>query len=571
MPEYDLVIRGGTVVEGTGVPRYRSDVAVKNGRIAMIGGKIMAAGAREVEASGCYVAPGAIDLHCHYDGQLNWDPYASLSGWFGVTSLTNGMCGFGFAPTRPQERDRAMRLMNRVEAIPLESMRRGMRWDWETFPEYLGSMERQGLGINVAQLFPFSPLRGYVLGVEAARERTRVTDSELNRMKQLFHEGMRAGAFGIAGNQTQEDRNEDGGPLPSHVASKEEWLGLAEVLGEFGIGQLGWTAPNIGSEAIVSPEETRQLLADMMRLSGRPLNLAMQMDPDATAWMEGVYAQGLGPVVLQQALMPTWAEFRLAEYNLFDYMPSWREPLVGTPQQRAEKLRDPAVRAAMQRDVDARPGVVNTDYNGIWVAETVHQRNRKYVGKSIAEIARLENKAPLDAWLDLALDEGLETVFTHFIFTDVIGEKAEIELEKGIKSPYTHISLSDGGAHVRYLTISTWPVYFLCHWVRDKGIMSLEQAVFKMSTWPAWLAGFKDRGMLRIGAWADIIVYDLDSLGFMYDRPIYATDFPGEERRLVQKPRGLRYIVVNGAVTFEENRCTGALPGNLLRSYDMVG
>ena len=157
MPEYDLVIRGGTVIDGTGIPRIRADLAVKDGRVAMISGRINGGGAKELDASGCIVAPGAVDLHTHYDAQLNWDPYASLSGQFGVTSLTVGQCGFGFAPTRPEDRDLNMRMMNRIEAIPLESMRQGMRWDWETFPEYMDSLDKQGLGVNVGCLVPFSP------------------------------------------------------------------------------------------------------------------------------------------------------------------------------------------------------------------------------------------------------------------------------------------------------------------------------------------------------------------------------------------------------------------------------
>ena len=169
MPEFDVVIRGGTVVDGTGIPRFRADVGIKDGRVAMISGRISAGGAKELDASGCIVAPGAVDLHTHYDAQLNWDPYASLSGWFGVTSLTVGQCGFGFAPTHPEDRDLNMRMMNRIEAIPLESMRQGMRWDWETFPEYMDSLDRQGLGVNVGCLVPFSPLRGYVLGMIPAR------------------------------------------------------------------------------------------------------------------------------------------------------------------------------------------------------------------------------------------------------------------------------------------------------------------------------------------------------------------------------------------------------------------
>ena len=215
MSEYDLVIRGGIIVDGTGIPRYKADLAVKDGRIAKISGKITPGAAKEIDASGCIVAPGAVDLHTHYDAQLNWDPYCSLSGWFGVTSLTIGQCGFGFAPTRPEDRDLNMRMMNRIEAIPLESMRLGMRWDWETFPEYLDSLDRQGLGVNVGALLPFSPMRGYVLGMLPARERTSVTDSELNQMKRIFHEAMKAGAFGFSLNpnppKDTDGRREDSG------------------------------------------------------------------------------------------------------------------------------------------------------------------------------------------------------------------------------------------------------------------------------------------------------------------------------------------------------------------------
>jgi len=199
--------------------------------------------------------------------------------------------------------------------------------------------------------------------------------------------------------------------------------------------------------------------------------------------------------------------------------------------------------------------------------EVVHERNHKYEGMAIKELAEMTGKHPLDAFLDLALDERLETEFL------IPPRDSEDELKlrgRQLKDPYAHISASDGGAHVRFLTLSTWPVYWLSYWIRDKEIMSLEQAHYKMSALPAWLTDFKDRGTLRVGNWADIIVYNQEELGYVYGKPVYANDFPGGERRLIQKPKGLRYIIVNGTVTFEENKCTGALPGKLLRSYDMV-
>ena len=567
MPEYDLVIRNGTIVDGSGIPRYKGDLAVKDGRISKISGRISAGGAKEIDASGCIVAPGAIDLHTHYDAQLNWDPYASISGWFGVTSLTIGQCGFGFAPTRPDDRDLNMRMMNRIEAIPLESMRLGMRWDWETFPEYLESLNSQGLGVNVGALVPFSPVRGYVLGMIPARERTSVTEAELNQMKQIMHDGMKAGAFGISADKNMEDRPEDGSFLPSHVASSEEFLAMAEVMGQFGVGHIGWTIGLGHTEEGLN--EQRQLLTQMSRVSGRPLHLDGG-NAAGSEWFDSVRAEGL-PVVLQEVCMSVDAEFTFAEYNLFDYMPHWVNPLVGTPEERAAKLRDPAVREGMKQDLverstsQAAMADDRTDWTKFRVLQVAEARNYKYEGMTIAQIADMENKHPVDAMLDLALDENLQTEFSHLL---AFGDQEA--LEKSIVNPNAHISVSDGGAHTRYLTIATWPVYFLTHWIRDRQIMTLEQAHQKMSAFPAWFADFKDRGTLRAGAWADIMVYNMDELGFLHEKPYFDTDFPGGERRLIQKPTGLRYTIVNGAVTFEGNDCTGALPGKLLRSYDMV-
>ena len=562
MAEHDLVIRGGTIVDGTGIPRYRADLGVKDGRVAKISGRISAGGAKEIDAGGCIVAPGAIDLHTHYDAQLNWDPYCSLSGWFGVTSLTIGQCGFGFAPTRPGDRDLNMRMMNRIEAIPLESMRLGMRWDWETFPEYLNSLDSQGLGVNIGALFPFSPMRGYVLGMMPARERTSVTDAELNQMRQLFHEAMVAGAFGFSTELNYEDRPEDGGFLPSHVASDREFLALAEVLSGFGVGHIGQTQ-GFG----LAKEQHDHLLAitaEMMRVSGRQCHLAID-DGEDPAWLKACHDEGLPLLIQRVCAMPDFV-FKLSEFNLFDYMPSWVQPLVGSPEERAAKLRDPAARAAMKQDA-VKWASYKSDPSWVQVLQVANERNRKYEGLTISELAETVGKEPLDAWLDLAIEEGLETTFVIPALNT--SDAMQIRADQ-LKDPYAHISVSDGGAHTRYLTTSLWPVYWLSYWIRDNKFMSLEQAHYKMSALPAWLADFKNRGTLRVGDWADVIVYNQDELGFLYDKPIFDTDFPGGERRLIQKPVGLRYTIVNGSVTFEENNCTGALPGKLLRSYDMV-
>jgi N-acyl-D-aspartate/D-glutamate deacylase len=538
-------------------------LAIKDGRVAKISGNISSGGAKEIDASGCIVAPGAIDLHTHYDAQLNWDPYASLSGWFGVTSLTIGECGFGFAPTRPDDRDLNMRMMNRIEAIPLESMRLGMRWDWETFPEYMDSLDRQGLGVNVGAMFPFSPMRGYVLGMMAARERTSVTQPELNQMKQIFHDAMAAGAFGFSYNKNMEDRPEDGSFLPSHVASDEEFRALSEVLGKFGVGHMGLTLGlGLASE---EHNSVRRLTAEMMRLSGRPFSLLDVQSGDDPAWVDSCRAEGL-PLIFQRLSTSAGFEFKLAEFNMFDYMPNWVQPLVGEVEERSAKLRDSATRLAMKQDVEDWPNF-RTDWNRLRVLQADQQHNQQYEGMSINELADATGKSPLDAFLDLALDEELQTEF----MLPSRDTQDELKLrEHDLIDPHAHISVSDGGAHTRFNTNSTWPMYWLTFWIRDRNLMSLEQAHYKMSAFPAWLTDFKDRGTLRIGNWADIIVYNMDELGFVYDKPIFANDFPGGERRFIQKPTGLHYTIVNGTVTFEGNNPTGNLPGKLLRSYDMV-
>jgi N-acyl-D-amino-acid deacylase len=563
---YDLVIRGGTIVDGSGMPSYRADLAVKNGAIAMISGRIKGVAHREIDAGGCIVAPGAIDLHCHYDAQLNWDPYCSLSGWHGVTSVVIGQCGLGLAPTRPEERDLAMSIMTRTEAIPMEAMRQGLRWDWETFPQYLDSLAGQGLGVNVASLMPYSPLRIYVLGPEAALEREQVTSRELEQLAGALREAMAAGAFGFSIDKLWENRMADGRLLPDHVASNEEVMALADVVADFGVGHLSWTrGPSEKGGGV--------FLRELAARSGRPLNL---VGVAATSLAPGAYRKMLGyleeshrmglPMYGSAVCMEIPVAMRLAEFNMFDTMPNWVQPFIGRPAERAAKLARSDIRAAMRGDLERSPHhAFAKGWTLISVLETKKESNHQFDGMSVAQIAARLNKDPLDAMLDLSLDEDLETVFGFMHAGD--DQEGTIEL---CRHPYTHISNSDGGAHVRFLTISTWPIHFLSRLVRDREAMPLEQAHYKISGLPAYIAGFTDRGTLKVGMAADIIVYRMDELGFEYDQPVFANDFPGGIPRLVQKPTGLRYTIVNGAVTFEDNRCTNAVPGKLLRSYDMV-
>ena len=385
----------------------------------------------------------------------------------------------------------------------------------------------------------------------------------LSQMKQILHESMKAGAFGFSFNKNMEDRPEDGSFLPSHVASEEEFRALAQVMSEFGVGHIGLTL-GLGL-TLEQRKAIRTLSADMARISGRPFHLLDTQIEEDLGWVESCRAEGI-PMVLQQLSTSVPLEFKLSEFNLFDYMPNWVQPLVGSAEERAGKLRQPSVRTAMKQDVIDWPNF-RTDFERMRVLEAAFQRNEQYEGVTINQLAEMTGKEPLDAMLDLALDEGLET---EFVLPPRDTEE-EIKAKRSLLvDPYSHVSVSDGGAHTRFNTNSFWPVFFLTYWIRDREIMTLEQAHYKMSALPAWLTDFKDRGTLRVGNWADIIVYNMSELGYVYDNLIFATDFPGGEKRLIQKPTGLNYTLVNGTVTFEGNNCTGALPGKLLRSYDMV-
>jgi N-acyl-D-aspartate/D-glutamate deacylase len=613
MPEFDKIIRNGTIVDGTGgMPAFRGDIAIKNGKIAMISGRIQGSAKEELDASGCIVAPGAIDLHTHYDLQLNWEPYATMSGWHGVTSVTIGQCGFGFAPCRPKDREAAMRLMTRIEAIPLRTMELGLRWDWETFPQWLDSLATHPLGVNVGALVPFNTLRMYVMGIEDSRTTVRANGKEIAQMQAIQREAMRAGAFGWSAMKTLANRPDDGRFIPSQVASNEEFLALAKVLNEFGVGHIGWTrgpaerplppgepdligggdpGPTVaavtGASALLmdavegdAPGRGREdFLIEMCLASGRPLQWgAVTFNEHAPlrykeqlAFLERARAAG-APMYAQTTAMSPSPVFELAEYNGFDAMPNWIDPFVGSPAERIAKLNTPGVRDKMRLDVGAYAGAgggadATSDWAKMRVVEVRHQRNFQYEGKTVAELAQMTGKHPMDAMLDLAIDEGLRTEFS-FDPTTGTNRKAVSEI---LNHPYTHPCVSDGGAHTRYQTLGCWPVNLLADRVRDQQMMSLEKAHYKMSGLPAWIAGFTDRGILREGYAADIIVYDLERLGLQFDSPVYDTDFPGGERRIIQKAKGIRYTIVNGEVTFTEGTvCTGATPGKLLRSYDMV-
>ena len=580
MAEYDLLIKNGTIIDGLRMPAYRGDIGIRGGRIVAMG-NVQESATRVIDATGRIVAPGFMDIHTHYDAALSggtkWDPYASLSGWHGVTSVAIGNCGFGFAPVRPEDRERAMRRMERTESIPLSCMQAGMRWDWETFPEFLTSLDRGELGVNAASLVPYSPLRAWVLGNDAARDpKYKTKPEQVAEIKHILREGLQAGGFGFSASFSMANRDYDGGYLPTHVAPREEFLEMASVMREFNRGSIEWTMGHalqgLGMD----------FLLELAKTSGRPVNWnAVIYDPtspntwrEQLAWTEKAYKEA--PVLAVNICMPIEFEFTMETIGLFDQLPAWNEATVGTLEERKAKLADPARRPALKRDMEKAPTLMpGTSPDGEqgqvrmfrWdetFVDDVHlAKNKSLKGRTIGEIAREQGKHPIDTLLDLSVEEDLKAEFAMqgFINND------EEALTTIIKHPLTLIGASDGGAHTKFLTLGKYPTHFLAHWVRDKQIMTLEEAHWRLSAMLGWAIGIRDRGWLREGMPADIVVYELEKLAV---RPMETIqDLPDGDWRRVQKADGYNYLIVNGQITFEDGKCTGALPGKMLRSYDM--
>ena len=579
MAEYDLLIKNGTIVDGLRTPAYRGDLAIRNGKIAAMG-NIAGDATRVIDATGCVVAPGFMDIHTHYDAALTgWDPYATLSGWHGVTSVAIGNCGFGFAPVRPEDQERAMLRMERTETIPLSIMQASMRWDWETFPEFLDSLERNKVGVNTASLVPYSPLRAWVMGNEAARDPDyTATSDQVARIKHVLREALQAGGFGFSGSFSMSNRDYDGGYLPTQVAPREELLEMAEVMREFNRGSIEWT---MGSAL---QGLGLDFLLELAKTSGRPVNwnaiVSDSNNPDGwrkqLAWSEQAYREAI--VLPVDICVPIERDFTLETMGLFDQLPAWNEATVGTLEERKAKLADPARRPALRQDMEKRRRMIvpSKDSDGEqgqvgminWqatVIDDVHlEKNEPLRGKTIAQLAQEQGKHPVDAMLDLAVEEDLKT---EFAMQDSLNSD-EDSVGQILKHPLTLIGASDGGAHTKFLTLGRYPTHFLAHWIRDKQIMSLEEAHWRLSTMLGWAIGIRDRGWLREDMPADIVVYDLEKLRVLPMETI--TDLPNNDWRRVQKADGYRYTIVNGQITFEGQKCTGALPGKVLRSYDMA-
>jgi N-acyl-D-aspartate/D-glutamate deacylase len=579
MADYDLLIKNGKIVDGLRMPAFRGDIGIRDGKIAAMG-NVQGSAQRVIDATGLVVAPGFMDIHTHYDAALTgWDPYATLSGWHGITSVAIGNCGFGFAPVRPEDRERAMLRMERTETIPMSIMQASMRWDWETFPEFMNSIDQHGTGVNAASLIPYSPLRAWVMGTDAARDPNyKATSDQVNQMKHLVREGMDAGGFGFSASFSMANRDYDGGYLPTHVAPREEFLEMAKVMREFNRGSIEWT---MGSAL---QGLGLDFLLELAKTSGRPVNwnaiVSDANNPNGwrkqLEWNEKAYREAI--VLPVDICVPIERDFTLETMGLFDQLPAWNEATVGTLEERKAKLADPARRPALKWDMehaqtvlpavrsDGEQGQVTMFRWDLTFVDDVHlEKNKHLQGRTIAEIAKEQGKHPIDTILDLAVEEDLKAEFAmqNSINTD---EEAVTEI---LKHPLTLVGASDGGAHTKFLTLGRYTTHFLSHWIRDKQIMSLEEAHWRLSTMLGWAIGIRDRGWLREGMPADMVIYDLEKLRVLPMETLY--DLPDGDWRRVQKADGYHYTIVNGEITFEGHKCSGALPGKVLRSYDMAG
>lgn len=562
MPLYDRLIRNGMICDGTRVPRYRADIAIRDGKIARIGRIDPADAADVIDATGLVVAPGFIDLHTHYDAQVFWDPYCTLSSWHGITSVVIGNCGFGFAPVRPEMRERSMMSMTRVEAIPLASMEQGMPWDWVTFPEFLDSVERTPKAVNILPYVPVGPMLIWVLGFDDAKAGRMPTEAEHAELRRLLNEAMDAGGCGWSAQRMDPNgpsavqRDFDGTPMPTDVMHDETCRQLAEVLKERNEGfmqMLMITGDNARDQAFYE---------EMAELSGRPMimNVVQAFDhrPDihrrVLAWLRSCRERGIR-VVGQGLTTDAGFSFTFENWNLFDDSPAWREATTGTLEERRQKLGDPARREKLKAQM---PMTATGPLPGIVIVGPKLEKNQHLLDHTLALAAEKTGKHPVDVMLDMAVEEGLETEFF------AAPPNGSIEyLKEIVDDPYVLFGVSDGGAHTKFLTAGRYPTETLCKVVREHKMISLEEAHWRLSALPAQVAGFHDRGVLKEGAPADIIVYDFDGLEVLKEEIVH--DLPAGEWRRIQRAKGYRWVLVNGEVTIENDEQTGTHSGVLLR------
>ncbi len=562
---YDLVIKDGMVIDGSGLPRYRADVGGRPGRIAAIG-RIRARAREVIDADGQVVAPGFVDGHTHMDAQIFWDPLGTCSCWHGVTTVVMGNCGFTLAPCGAADKHLVMRNLERAEDIAAEAMDAGIDWTWTTFPEFLDRVESLPKGINYAGYIGHSALRTYVMG-ERAFEKPAGED-DLRAMERELRDAIRAGAVGFTTSRSPSHETPDRRPVASRVAAWEEVRRLVGVMGDMNAGIFELAGEAVGRTAADTQglREYHVRLRDLAVETGRPVTWGLFSRREAPeVWRayldlldETAAAGGRMFAQVHSRALAVVLSFRT---NLpFDRLPVWKELRALPLAEQTHRLRDPELRrrlvaAARERDerraigAEPRPAA----YEWIFVMDTVEGPHR-----SVAEVARERGVDPVEAMIDLALEKDLE----RFFLQPIANEDQDHALEL-MRHPRTVVTFSDSGAHVSQIMDASLQTHLLSHWVRAKQAFTLEQAVRMLSFEPATHWGFADRGLIREGLAADLLVFDPDTIA--PEMPEVAHDLPAGARRLVQRARGLSATVVSGEIVLRDGKPTGALPGQLLR------
>ncbi len=559
----DVVIRGGTLVDGTGAPARRGDLGVRGGRIAAVG-EVSERARATIDARGKVVAPGFVDVHTHYDAQVFWDATLSPSPFHGVTSIVGGNCGFSIAPLSDTAGDYLMRMLARVEGMPLESLRAGVPWDWRSFGEYLDRLERR-IAVNAGFMVGHSALRRVVMGERAVGH--EAGPAELDAMRELLAASLREGGLGFSSTLSPTHNDGDGQPVPSRHASRAELIALARVVRDFP----GTTLEFLPGVTVFSDEQ-KALMTDLSLAANRPLNWNV-LAPSASnrdyveAQLSATdYARARGAEVIALTV-PQAMTVRINLHSgfVFDALPGWSELFRMPIAERMRKLREPAFRKQLDLGANSEgAGMLRmlAKWQNLRVVETHSERNQGLAGKTIGEIAEAEGVAPFDAMIDLALADELKTSFAPPSAGDT---EADWQARGRVwQDDRAVIGASDAGAHLDMIDTFAIPTQVLGNGVRRHRAVSLEQAVRQLTDVPARLYGLRARGRLDVGWWADITVFDAESID---SGPTYTRfDLPTGAGRLYADAHGIEHVLVNGVEIVRAGEHTGALPGTVLRS-----
>jgi N-acyl-D-aspartate/D-glutamate deacylase len=555
---HDLIIENATIYDGTGNAPRRGSVAVADGRIAEVG-KVEGEARERVNADGLALMPGIIDTHTHYDAQITWDPFANPSPALGVTTVVMGNCGFTIAPCRPPDRDLTMRNLTHVEGMSLEALRAGIDWGFESFPEYVGMLEKNGVGPNVACFVGHSGVRTFVLRGDAAKR--AATADEVAQMRRIVIEAMEAGACGFSTTRSYQHNGEAGIPMPSRLADEQEFLALSGALREGGKGLLMMTkasdTPIPWIESLAAAADRPYVVAALLHSNLTPEVSFEDLDAIAGARRRG--RRMVGAV----SACPLNFEFTLHEPYVFEGLAAW-QPLMKMDEPGVKKtLADPAFRSRLKDELAKRTRRMFTgEWEKAFVAQVADPPHADCEGQSIGALAKKRGAHPVDFMLDLALSEDLDTLFTATLLNsdeDAVGRM--------LKDPNAIVSLSDAGAHLTFLCDAGFGLHLLGHWVRERKLMPLEQAVKKLTSEPAQLFGIRGRATIAAGNWADLLLFDPRTVGRAPSQRVY--DLPAGGSRIHTPGIGVHGVWVNGKLVADSNGILKDAPkaGKVLREF----